>query len=80
VEPNSGGNLHELLQSWAFQTDACTGGQEIDPKPDESEMAMMEDSPMGFMADLASSIPGIDEAMSFAEVMRQVSICACSCL
>ena len=34
----------------------------------------------GFLADLAGSIPGIDEAMSFAEVMRQVQTMDFECI
>ena len=46
--------------------------QEIDPNP-ENQMAAENDEG-SFLGDLASSIPGIDEAMSFAEVMRQVEL------
>lgn len=47
---------------------------EVDPTPEESELAMLTgaEGGDGFLTDLATSIPGIDEAMSFAEVMRQV--------
>ena len=40
---------------------------EIDPSPES-----VDESDTGFLADLAGSIPGVDEAMSFAEVLKQV--------
>lgn len=51
---------------------ACGVLQEVDPKPDEGELEGLEGG--SFFSDIAGSIPGIDEAMSFAEVMRQVGI------
>lgn len=45
--------------------------QEVDPTPDTSELEILEETG-SFLADISSSIPGIDEAMSFAEVMKQV--------
>lgn len=56
---------------------------EVDPTPDQEELEQIaggigggggseSGSAASFLGDLASSIPGIDEAMSFAEVMRQV--------
>lgn len=57
---------------------------EVDPTPDPEELEAIAGGIDGgagaggvggaasFLGDLASSIPGIDEAMSFAEVMRQV--------
>lgn len=52
---------------------ACWREQEIDPNP-ESQRLGTGDEEGSFLADLAGSIPGIDEAMSFAEVMRQVQL------
>jgi arsenite-transporting ATPase len=47
----------------------------VDPTPETSDLEAAEAS-LGeagsFLADISTSIPGIDEAMSFAEVMRQV--------
>lgn len=46
----------------------------MDPNPDLSEVEGLEEvagGGGGFLADISSSIPGIDEAMSFAEVMKQ---------
>lgn len=43
----------------------------MDPTPDTSELEILEEH-SSFLADISSSIPGIDEAMSFAEVMKQV--------
>jgi arsenite-transporting ATPase len=51
---------------------------EIDPTIDPDELAMAQGGMPGgaeqgsIMAELTSSIPGIDEAMSFAELMKQV--------
>eukprot|EP00879_Flechtneria_rotunda_P001969 GHRR01002143.1.p1 GENE.GHRR01002143.1~~GHRR01002143.1.p1 ORF type:complete len:357 (+),score=105.98 GHRR01002143.1:191-1261(+) len=45
---------------------------EVDPTPDTSNFEDMEWAQDGFLSELASSIPGIDEAMSFAEVIKQV--------
>ena len=54
---------------------------EVDPNPDMSELETMEGlDDGGFLADLGSSIPGIDEAMSFAEVMKRVQTMCYSCV
>lgn len=46
--------------------------QEVDPKVEKLEIEGLSDEDGGLMKELASSIPGIDEAMSFAEVMKLV--------
>lgn len=46
--------------------------QEVDPTPDDKDLESLDEGAGSFLSDLAGSIPGIDEAMSFAEVMRQV--------
>lgn len=45
---------------------------EVDPNPDVSDLENLEWAQDSFIQELAGSIPGIDEAMSFAEVMKQV--------
>eukprot|EP00658_Telonema_sp_P-2_P038398 TRINITY_DN27564_c0_g1_i3.p3 TRINITY_DN27564_c0_g1~~TRINITY_DN27564_c0_g1_i3.p3 ORF type:complete len:153 (-),score=48.16 TRINITY_DN27564_c0_g1_i3:179-637(-) len=52
---------------------------EIDPNVDPDELMAGAPPGMegmgatgGFMADISKSIPGVDEAMSFAELMKQV--------
>lgn len=53
---------------------------EVDPNPDLSEVEGLEEAGGGFLAEISTSIPGIDEAMSFAEVMKQVQSMDYSCI
>lgn len=48
---------------------------EIDPEVAvaDTEEGLLDQKATSFLADMASSIPGIDEAMSFAELMKRVS-------
>eukprot|EP00873_Tetraselmis_striata_P012449 jgi/Tetstr1/432713/TSEL_022080.t1 len=60
-------------------------GMEVDPKPDVSDSLEALDQGAGasgdsFLQDLAGSIPGIDEAMSFAEVMKLVQSMDYDCI
>ena len=57
------------------KNEVCPGcAQEVDPNPENARLTGGDDE-SSFLTDLAGSIPGIDEAMSFAEVMRQVTAC-----
>jgi arsenite-transporting ATPase len=56
MEIDPNGSIQELLAS---------GGEGV-------EEAMQQMGGMGMMSDLAFSIPGVDEAMSFAEVLKHV--------
>lgn len=53
---------------------------EVDPTPDDKDLESLDEGAGSFLSDLAGSIPGIDEAMSFAEVMRQVQTMDYSCI
>ncbi len=51
---------------------------EVDPTPDDAAAALAgvggpAADAASFLGDLATAVPGIDEAMAFAEVMRQVT-------
>lgn len=54
--------------------------QEVDPNAPDSELEGLSETEGGFLADLAGSIPGIDEAVSFAEVMKQVQSMDYDCI
>jgi len=68
--------LYRLASSTTENCDSarlsCCCHQEVDPTPDTSDFENMEWAQDSFLTELASSIPGIDEAMSFAEVLKQV--------
>ncbi|KAK9785431.1 hypothetical protein WJX73_000873 [Symbiochloris irregularis] len=54
---------------------------EVDPQATQTDFSRVDDaSSSSFLGDLVSSFPGIDEAMSFAEVMRQVQTMDYDCI
>lgn len=51
---------------------------EIDPTIELEPTDALDASSQNLIAEMASSIPGIDEAMSFAELMK-CALCCCLC-
>ncbi|KAF5837970.1 anion-transporting ATPase-like domain-containing protein [Dunaliella salina] len=79
-------NLSDAFRQKLTKTPSLVQGfsnlfaMEVDPTPDLGEAEQMEWAQDSFLQDLAGSIPGIDEAMSFAEVMKQVQTFDYSCI
>lgn len=44
--------------------------QEIDPKIEMDDSEFLDGASQSLMSDIISSVPGIDEAMSFAELLK----------
>lgn len=71
-------NLSDAFRQKFTKTPTLVNGftnlfaMEVDPTPDVGDMEQLEWAQDSFLTELAGSIPGIDEAMSFAEVMKQV--------
>uniref|UniRef100_A0A7S0UTW4 ArsA/GET3 Anion-transporting ATPase-like domain-containing protein n=1 Tax=Polytomella parva TaxID=51329 RepID=A0A7S0UTW4_9CHLO len=53
---------------------------EVDPTPDAADFEELEWAQDSFLTELAGSIPGIDEAMSFAEVIKEVQSMQFDCI
>ncbi|CAA0820800.1 P-loop containing nucleoside triphosphate hydrolases superfamily protein [Striga hermonthica] len=70
-------NLSDAFQQKFTKTPTLVNGfsnlyaMEVDPNV-EHEDSLGSDATDGFMSELANSIPGIDEAMSFAEMLKLV--------
>ncbi|KAL3163189.1 ATPase arsa2 [Trebouxia sp. C0010 RCD-2024] len=71
-------NLSDAFNQKFTKTPSLVSGfsnlfaMEVDPTPDDKDLESLDEGAGSFLSELAGSIPGIDEAMSFAEVMRQV--------
>eukprot|EP00878_Enallax_costatus_P005254 GHUV01005521.1.p1 GENE.GHUV01005521.1~~GHUV01005521.1.p1 ORF type:complete len:362 (+),score=87.86 GHUV01005521.1:62-1147(+) len=71
-------NLSDAFRQKFTKTPTLVNGfnnlyaMEVDPTPDTSELENFEWAQDSFLTELAGSVPGIDEAMSFAEVLKQV--------
>ena len=78
----SGHTRAALPSLWCVRPERLRPGvvaeQEVDPTLETG--ALDAEGGGGFLAELAGSIPGIDEAMSFAEVMRQVQTMDFECI
>ncbi|DBB08627.1 TPA: ATPase arsa2 [Trebouxia sp. C0006] len=79
-------NLSDAFNQKFTKTPSMVSGfnnlfaMEVDPTPDDKDLESLDKGAGSFLSDLAGSIPGIDEAMSFAEVMRQVQTMDYSCI
>jgi len=61
IDPN--GSLQEMIESCRFLTRRFWAGWELITADQSGGMG-------GMMQDLAFAIPGVDEAMGFAEIMK----------
>lgn len=71
-------NLSDAFQQRFTKTPTLVNGfnnlyaMEVDPNVENEDAVGSSDGMDGFLSDLANSIPGIDEAMSFAEMLKLV--------
>lgn len=71
-------NLSDAFQQRFTKTPTLVNGfsnlyaMEVDPNVENDEITGGSDGMDGFLSDLANAIPGIDEAMSFAEMLKLV--------
>lgn len=63
-------NLYAMVRLEHFPSAASHPFQEIDPSKEADEKEILGEEQFGFLKELVMSIPGIDEAMAFGEVMK----------